>query len=306
MQRQGASPMRTCGPSKLECRTCCNPRLPNVTLASLAPQARITSRTCESAASCCAQPPLASPRRILHSGFLYVRVVTATFRPKSARALRHRESQRVERAGFGLRHGRLRARHSAYTPLPKRGIALSFSIVKSFKQFRALPNWFVLNRLCGCSASRARLGTKAHFGDGRISGLPHGAVAAERARACDGRTQARQSRWVGGGGAAGGPQAAVTAWSEWSSAVCVAAGQQRPPAATRPLVRGRGRDGGAAAPGGRRELCIGDWRFMPEPQRKRLGSFLVPPLGSCLLRLGWSDPFRHLQSASVMGEQMCR
>ncbi len=69
MQRQGAPPMRTSGPSKLECRTCCNPRLPNVTLASLAPQARITSRTCESAASCCAQPPLASPRRILHSGF---------------------------------------------------------------------------------------------------------------------------------------------------------------------------------------------------------------------------------------------
>ena len=106
------------------------------------------------------------PQDIVHSGFLSVRVVTATFRPKSARALLHRESQRVERAGFGLRHGRLRARHSAYTPLPKRGIALSFSIVKSFKQFRALPNWFVLNRLCGCSASRARLGTKAHFGDG--------------------------------------------------------------------------------------------------------------------------------------------
>ena len=61
-------------------------------------------------------------------------------------------------AGFGLT--------IANTPLfRKRGIAVSFSIVKSFKQFRALPNWFVLNRLCGCSASRARLGTKAHFGD---------------------------------------------------------------------------------------------------------------------------------------------
>ena len=43
---------------------------------------------------------------------------------------------------------------------------------------------------------------------------------------------------------------------------------------------------------------------MPEPQRKRLGSFLVPPLGSGLLRLGWSDPFRHLQSASDVGAQM--
>ncbi len=110
---------------------------------------------------------------------------------------------------------------------------------------------------------------------------------------------------MGGGSAAGGPQAAVTAWPEWSSAVCVTAGQQRPPAATRPLVRGRGRDGGAAAPGGRRELWIGDWCFIPAPQRQRLGSCLAPPLGSCLLRLGWSDPFRHLQSASVVGAQIC-
>ncbi len=100
------------------------------------------------------------------------------------------------------------------------------------------------------------------------------------------------------------PQAAVPAWPEWSSAVCVAAGQQWPLAATRPLVRGRGRDGGAAAPGGRRELWIGDWCFIPEPQRQRLGSS-CPPLGSCLLRLGWSDPFRHLQSASVVGAQIC-
>ena len=166
MQLQGASPMRTSGPSKLECRTCCNPRLPNVTLASLAPQARMTSRTCESAASCFAQPPLASPRRIFSTPVFFPCAWSRRHLSlRAARALRHRESQRVERAGFGLRHGRLRAHHSAYTPLPKRGIALSFSIVKSFKQFRALPNWFVLNRLCGCSASRARLGTKAHFGD---------------------------------------------------------------------------------------------------------------------------------------------
>ena len=68
-------------------------------------------------------------------------------------------------AGFGLT--------IAHTPLfRKRGIALSFSIVKSFKQLRALANWFVLSRLCGCSASRAWLGTKAHFGDDREVG-PH-------------------------------------------------------------------------------------------------------------------------------------
>ena len=190
MQRQGAPPMRTSGPSKLECRTCCNPRLPNVTLASLAPQARITSRTCESAASCCAQPPLASPRRILHSGFPVFFPCAWSRRHlglRAARALLHRESQRVERGGFGLRHGRLRARHSAYTPRPKRGIAVSFSIVKSFKQFRALPNWFVSNRLCGCSASRARLGTKAHFGDvlrRRSTGArePGGAAGSARRR----------------------------------------------------------------------------------------------------------------------------
>jgi len=126
----------------------------------------MTSRTCESAASCFAQPPLASPRRIFSTPVSFPCAWSRRHLSlRAARALRHRESQRVERAGFGLRHGRLRAHHSAYTPLPKRGIALSFSIVKSFKQFRALPNWFVLNRLCGCSASRARLGTKAHFGD---------------------------------------------------------------------------------------------------------------------------------------------
>ncbi len=96
----------------------------------------------------------------------------------------------------------------------------------------------------------------------------------------------------------------MTAWSEWSSAVCIAAGQQRPPAATPPLVRGQGRDGGATAPGGRRELWIGDWCFIPEPQRQRLGSFLVPPLGSCLLRLGFADPFRHLQNASGVDTQV--
>ena len=41
---------------------------------------------------------------------------------------------------------------------------------------------------------------------------------------------------------------------------------------------------------------------MPEPQL--LGSCLALPLGSGLLRLGWSDPFRHLQSASDVGAQM--
>ena len=130
----------------------------------------MTSRTCESAASCFAQPPLASPRRIFSTPVSFPCAWSRRHLSlRAARALRHRESQRVERAGFGLRHGRLRAHHSAYTPLPKRGIALSFSIVKSFKQFRALPNWFVLNRLCGCSASRARLGTKAHFGEGGLT-----------------------------------------------------------------------------------------------------------------------------------------
>ena len=35
--------------------------------------------------------------------------------------------------------------------------------------FKLPPHtWFVLNRLCGCSASRARLRTKAHFGDGTL------------------------------------------------------------------------------------------------------------------------------------------
>ena len=133
----------------------------------------MTIRTCESAASCFAQPPLASPRRIFSTPVSFPCAWSRRHLSlRAARALRHRESQRVERAGFGLRHGRLRAHHSAYTPLPKRGIAVSFSIVKSFKQFRALPNWFVLNRLCGCSASRARLGTKAHFGDVRAAAWP--------------------------------------------------------------------------------------------------------------------------------------
>jgi hypothetical protein len=68
-------------------------------------------------------------------------------------------------AGFGLT--------IAHTPL-FRSVALRVvfnckAVVKSFKQFRALPNRFVLNRLCGCSASRARLGTEAHFGDGCVA-----------------------------------------------------------------------------------------------------------------------------------------
>jgi hypothetical protein len=137
----------------------------------------MTSRTCESAASCFAQPPLASPRRIFSTPVFFPCAWSRRHLGlRAARALRHRESQRVERAGFGLRHGRLRAHHSAYTPLPERGIATVVfnckAVVKSFKQFRALPNWFVLSRLCGCSASRAWLGTKAHFGDDREVG-PH-------------------------------------------------------------------------------------------------------------------------------------
>jgi len=133
MQRQGASPMRTSGPSKLECRTCCNPRLPNVTLASLAPQARMTSRTCESAASCFAQPPLASPRRIFSTPVFFPCAWSRRHLGlRAARALRHRESQRVERGGFGLRHGRLRAHHSAYTPLPE---AWHCAVVFNCKEF---------------------------------------------------------------------------------------------------------------------------------------------------------------------------
>ena len=41
-------------------------------------------------------------------------------------------TQRVERAGFGLRHGRLRARHSAYTPLPE---AWHCAVVFNCKEF---------------------------------------------------------------------------------------------------------------------------------------------------------------------------
>jgi hypothetical protein len=42
---------------------------------------------------------------------------------------------------------------------------------------------------------------------------------------------------------------------------------------------------------------------IPEPQR--LGSCISPLLGSGLLRLGWSGPFRHLRSASVVVAQLC-
>ena len=70
---------------------------------------------------------------------------------------------------------------------------------------------------------------------------------------------------------------------------------------------GRGGDGGAAAPGGRRWRWIGDWCCIgcciPEPPR--LGSCLARPLGSGQLRLGLSTPFRHLQSANVVDAQMC-
>ncbi len=137
MQRQGASPMRISSPSNLSCRTCCNPRLPNVTLASLAPQARITSRTCERAASCFAQPPLASPRRIFSTPVFFPCAWSRRHLGlRAARALRHRESQRVERADFGLRHGRLRAHHSAYTPLPKRAVESGELIPKTLPGLR--------------------------------------------------------------------------------------------------------------------------------------------------------------------------
>jgi hypothetical protein len=83
-------------PKQLECRTCCNPRLPNVTLASLAPQARMTSRACESAASCFAQPPLASPRRIFSTPVFFPCAWSRRqLGLRAARALRHRESKRV-------------------------------------------------------------------------------------------------------------------------------------------------------------------------------------------------------------------
>ena len=150
---------------------------------------------------------MASPRRILSTPVFFPCAWSRRHLGlRAARATRHRESQRVERAGFGLRHGRLRAHHSAYTPLPEAWrCAVVFNckaVVKSFKQFRAHTNWFVLNRLCGCSASRARLGTKAHFGDAAAAAGPPPArvlscVTRGRSMIGDGRAQCRlHRRWL--------------------------------------------------------------------------------------------------------------
>jgi hypothetical protein len=98
----------------------------------------------------------------------------------------------------------------------------------------------------------------------------------------------------------------------WARGWCAPCRAQSPRwgCAVRQVVRwcdGRGGDGGAAAPGERRCRWIGDWCCIgcgiPEPPL--LGSCISPLLGSGLLRLGWSGPFRHLRSASVVVAQLC-